>query len=120
MFKECGIQGYKTNHSLRATAASRLYASGMDEQLVMERTGHRSTEGVPSYKRTSMQQKQEVSDILNMATRIKTNTTNQTGDFTNSAVANVSFPSSCSTKTGAFNFHSCTNVNLIFNNNTDK
>ncbi len=41
MCKECGIKGYKTNHSLRATAASRLYSSGVDEQLVMERTGHR-------------------------------------------------------------------------------
>ena len=81
---------------------------------LLERTGHRSTEGVHSYKRTSMQQKQEVSDILNMATRIKMNTTNQTGDITSSAEANVSFPSSCSTKSGAFNFQSCTNVNIIF------
>ena len=113
MCKECGIQGYKTNHSLRVTAAARLYASGMDEQLVMEGTGHRSTEGVRSYKPTSMQQKQNVSDILNMATRIKTNTTNQTGDITNFAVVNISFPSSCSTKSGAFNIHSCTNVNII-------
>ena len=32
--KECGIMGYKTNHSLRATAATRLYESGIDEQLV--------------------------------------------------------------------------------------
>ena len=48
------------------------------------------------------------------------NITNQTGDITNSAVANVSFPSSCSTKSGAFNFHSCTNVNIIFSNNADK
>ena len=80
----------------------------------MERTGHRNTEGVRLYKRTSMQQKQKVSDILNMATRIKMNTTNQTGDITNSAVANVSFLSSCSTKRDAFNFHSWTNVNIIF------
>ena len=46
MCKDCGIQGYKTNHSLRATAATRLYSSGVDEQLVMERTGHHSIEGV--------------------------------------------------------------------------
>ena len=90
MCKECGIKDYKTNHSLRATSASCLYPSGMDEQLV-EWTGHRNTERVLSYKRTSMQHKQEISDILNMDTRIKTNTTNQTGDITNSAVANVSF-----------------------------
>ena len=48
-----GIAGYKTNHSLRATATSRLYHSGVDEQLVMDRTGHRSVDGVRSYKRTS-------------------------------------------------------------------
>ena len=52
MCKEAGIQGYKINHSLRATAATRLYyASGVDEQLVMERTGHRSIEGITSYKK---------------------------------------------------------------------
>ncbi len=38
MCKEYGIQGYKTNHSLRTIAASCLYESGVDEQLVMERT----------------------------------------------------------------------------------
>ena len=34
MCEECGIQGFRTNHSLRATAATRLYASGVDEQLL--------------------------------------------------------------------------------------
>ena len=41
MCKNCfcpGIQGYNTNHSLRATAATRLYLSGIDEQ----RTRHHS------------------------------------------------------------------------------
>lgn len=60
-----GILGYKTNHSLRATAATRLYQSGIDEQLVMERTGHRSLEGVRAYKRTSEEQREVLSDILN-------------------------------------------------------
>ena len=63
--KTAGIQGYKTNHSLRATTTSRLYHSGVDEQLVMERTGHRSIEGVRSYKRTSDAQREALSDILN-------------------------------------------------------
>ena len=35
-----GIQGFRTNHSLRATAATRLYQAGVDEQLIMETTGH--------------------------------------------------------------------------------
>ena len=32
------------NDSLRANAATRLYNSGVDEQLVMETTGHRVLE----------------------------------------------------------------------------
>ena len=64
MCEACGIEGFKTNHSLRATAATRLYSSGIDEQLVMERTGHQSLEGIQSYKRTSADQKEIVSDIL--------------------------------------------------------
>ena len=63
--KEAGIPGYRTNHSLRATAATRLYNAGVEEQQVMEITGHRSVEGVRSYKHTSTSQKQHLSDILN-------------------------------------------------------
>ena len=69
MCKEAGILGFKTSHSLRATAATRLYASGIDEQLVMERTGHHSIEGIRSYKRTSSEQQQDVSDILSNCKR---------------------------------------------------
>ena len=48
-----GISGYKTNYSLRVTAATRLFNSGVEEQLIMSRTGHRSIEGVRTYKRVS-------------------------------------------------------------------
>ena len=65
--KAAGIEGYKTNHSLRATSTTRLYQSGADEQLVMERSGHRSVEGVRNYKRTSDEQRRALSDILNRA-----------------------------------------------------
>lgn len=34
-----GITGFKTNHSLRATAATRLYDAKVDEQLICEKTG---------------------------------------------------------------------------------
>ena len=60
-----GISSYKTNHSLRTTATTRLYQSGVDEQMVMELTGHRSLEGIRSYKRTSNTQREVLSDILN-------------------------------------------------------
>ena len=61
--KEAGLGGYRTNHSLRATSASRLYDSNVDEQLICETTGHRSN-SVRSYKRTSAQQLKAKSDIL--------------------------------------------------------
>ena len=63
MAKRISLEGRVTNHSLRATAASRLYQSNLDEQLVMERTGHHST-AVCSYKCTSSEQLQNVSEIL--------------------------------------------------------
>ncbi|XP_062573148.1 zinc finger MYM-type protein 2-like [Saccostrea cucullata] len=53
--KIAGFTGHYTNHSLRATAATRLYDAGIDEQLITEKTGHRST-SVRSYKRTNEQQ----------------------------------------------------------------
>ena len=66
MCEQAGIPGYRTNHSLRATAATRLHQSGcVEEQEIMQRTGHRSIEAVRSYKWTSSEQLEQVSDILN-------------------------------------------------------
>ena len=36
MYEAIGIEGGKTNHSLRATAAIRLFKEGIDEQLIMK------------------------------------------------------------------------------------
>lgn len=35
-----GVEGYETNHSLRVTASINLYHKGVDEQFIMECTGH--------------------------------------------------------------------------------
>ena len=66
--REAGISGYRTNHSLWATTATRLHQSEIQEQEIMERTGHRSL-GVRNYKRTSSEQLELVSDILNSGSR---------------------------------------------------
>ena len=60
LFEHTEIPGFSTNHSLRTTAATRLFDAGVDKQLIMKRTGHRSVAGVRSYKR--------VTDNLNMLT----------------------------------------------------
>lgn len=61
--KEAGLTGKVTNHSLRATCASRLYRNDVDEQLICEKTGHRSN-AVRTYKRTSEDQMRDMSNIL--------------------------------------------------------
>jgi len=54
---QVGVEGYKTNHSLRRTAATRLFQAGCDEQLIMDVTGHRSTDGVTEYKEVCLDQR---------------------------------------------------------------
>ena len=132
MCKSAGISGFRTNHSLRATSATRLYAAGMDEQLIMERTGHRSVEGVRSYKRTSDQQEQSVSDTLSLSKRAKRAppTTKESTPQPTQAVASNSHFETPPTGTGSsantlvsmnasmpssFNFHSCQSVVITFN-----
>ena len=51
MCKRASISIYKTNHSLRATKATRSFWEDVDVQLIIERTGHHSVDGVLSYKR---------------------------------------------------------------------
>ena len=54
IYSQAGLSSQMvTNHSLRATCATRLFHANVDEQLIMERTGHRSVTGVRAYKRTS-------------------------------------------------------------------
>ena len=57
LMKDGKFEGHYTNHSLRATLATRLYEAGVDEQLIQESTGHRSVEALRNYKRTNSDQK---------------------------------------------------------------
>ena len=119
MCKKAGIPGFKTNHSLRATAATRLYLNGVDEQLVMERTGHRSIEGIRSYKRTSREQQENVSDLLNGKKPCLVPVPSSTS-HPQCVTANICAPQNSSTSTdhtGAFYLHSCSNVTINFNHN---
>jgi len=112
MCNECGIHGFRTNHSLRATAAIHLYASGVDEQLVMERTGHRSIEGFHSYKRCSDVAIPQLTTATTDIAEVGTSTTQLP---TTSNTANICLPSFLASKTGTFHFNSCNNVNINFN-----
>lgn len=58
-----GFVGFFSNHSLRATAATRLFAANVDEQLIKLKTGHTS-DAVRSYKRVSDQQLSGMTDVI--------------------------------------------------------
>ena len=60
---KAGLPGHYTNHSLQATAATRLYHSNFDEQIIQEVTGHRSI-AVREYKRTSSSQLKRASNCI--------------------------------------------------------
>ena len=65
MLRAAGIDdSNKSNQSLRATGISRMYSSGVPEKLIMERSGHISSEGVRMYERSTAKQHQIVSDVL--------------------------------------------------------
>ena len=50
MCSEVGFEGQSvTNHSLRATAATRRFAAGVDEQLIAEKTRHTKIQSLLTY-----------------------------------------------------------------------
>ena len=48
-----GLRNRYTNHSLKATAATRMFASGVPEKVIAEFTGHRSSKALQVYERTT-------------------------------------------------------------------
>jgi len=61
--KSTNFDRYFTNHSLRATAATRLFEEDVDEQLIKLKTGQ-TGDAVHSYKRPNDHQLSNISDIV--------------------------------------------------------
>ena len=61
--KKANLPGFYSNHSLRSTVCTRMYNCNIDEQLIMEISGHRSL-AVRSYKRTCPSQCKYASKCL--------------------------------------------------------
>ena len=58
---EAGIDGYFTNHSLRATTATRGLEKGIREKFIMERMVHRDTRSLQQYQRPMVATKVAIS-----------------------------------------------------------
>jgi len=119
MCKSAGMVGYYTNHSLRATSTTRMYQHDVDEQQIMERTGHRSTEAVRSYKRTSTHQQEKVSSILNNEKRYcsaANNVQHNNMDASTGAQMHHHLSLECASNDSVpvFNISNCSSVSITF------
>ena len=69
MCKDAGLQGQFSNHSLRATTATRGLEKGISDKLIMERTGHRDIRSLQRYQRPDVSTKIEISKALKLSIR---------------------------------------------------
>ena len=72
MCEKASINGYFTNHSLRATGATALYQARVPETLIKRQTRHWSVDAVRQYECSSLNQMYAVSKILLPAIEHKT------------------------------------------------
>ena len=56
-----------TNHSLRATAITRMFNNGVEEKIIAETSGHKSIKALRVYERTSEQQMKQVTRVINQS-----------------------------------------------------
>ena len=63
--KEACLGVEYTNHSLRATAITPMYEGGVPENIISEKSGHRSIKGLHAYERTSILQEKAAGASIN-------------------------------------------------------
>ena len=63
--KKSGIPVRYTNHSLRATAITRMFNAEVEEKVIAEISGYRSLKAQRSYEQTSVPQQQNGSSVIN-------------------------------------------------------
>ena len=64
MCKTAGIEGNKTNHSLRSCGVTSLYKNNASEKLIQDRSGHHSWTALRVYGRPTAEQMIETSKML--------------------------------------------------------
>ena len=116
LMRSAGIPGYFTNHSLRVTAATRLYDARVDEDTIMQRTGHRSSQGVRMYKRETEKLKELSSNVLNQVqdhkkVKLDNSSDHSVGDGSENK------PSASSKVIPSMDFGNASNITINFNFN---
>lgn len=62
--KLAGVEGQYSNHSGRATAATRLLKAGVPDKMALARTGHRTLESLREYQSLNETDNKQASDAL--------------------------------------------------------
>jgi len=75
-----GLVGTYSNHSSKRTCATQLYLSGIDEQEIMARMGHRSEKSVRKYKETGPEIQKKVASVLDPPRPTKRQKTKENGE----------------------------------------
>lgn len=68
--KIAGLKGNITSHSGKVSCATKLFRESVDEQLIMSRTGHRTTQSVRLYKREAPHHAKSLSTLLDPPSNI--------------------------------------------------
>ena len=61
----CGLGRKYTNHSLRATAITRMFEGKIPEKVIADKSGHKSIQGLRCYERISVKQDQAAGELIN-------------------------------------------------------
>ena len=64
MSKSAELSVQYTNHSLRATAISRMYGGGIPEKVIIEKSGHKSIKALRTYEHTTAEQDREACSVI--------------------------------------------------------
>ena len=64
MCMEAGTEEKKSNHSLRVTGATAMFAAQVPEKMIKDITGHKSSKALALYERPTLAQKQALSKVL--------------------------------------------------------
>ncbi|CAG2255616.1 unnamed protein product [Mytilus edulis] len=64
MCEDGGIQGRKTNHSVRKTTITALVHEDIPDTRIMQLSGHKNVQSINSYSSASIEQQKEMSNIL--------------------------------------------------------
>ena len=61
---EAGCDANYSNHSLRATSATRMFAAGIPEKLIADKTDHRSLKALRTYERTQPSMEKAIDRVI--------------------------------------------------------